>query len=319
MNAMATIFTPPADDHPQKQAGQTSALAACLTAPAARIALDQLAENWAAAAIEATMPGYGALASDLVAMNRVRGGLGQVLLSGASPNAIAGNPCPWQPPCALDVFFREQGRIGGRHGIPKPWTLAFDRRGQDLIVRITLFGVAIDWAAIMAHGLAQVLRQQIDWKDRAPALFLPKPQISDLRVIELGSGPWPRPRSSVTLQFVTPLDAAGDDPFDRPATVIGRLARRIDLLARWMDVAIEADWPVLATLWNNLDYDVTGLSRSSLPSRSGRDNRRFRREAVEGTLTIAGNLAPIWPLIVIGRLTHAGRGAIAGLGRYKMV
>ena len=68
-------------------------------------------------------------------MNRVRRAPGRMLMTGASAEAIAGKPCPWQPPCALDLLFREHARIGGRHGIPKAWVLAFDRRGFDLIVR----------------------------------------------------------------------------------------------------------------------------------------------------------------------------------------
>lgn len=132
-----------------------------LLAPAARIPLDRLAEHWVAATVEATVPGHGALVGDLVLMNRVRRALGRMLMTGASAEAIAGKPCPWQPPCALDLLFREHARIGGRHGIPKPWVLAFDRRGFDLIVRITLFGFAIDWAGVVGHALAQALRDHI--------------------------------------------------------------------------------------------------------------------------------------------------------------
>jgi hypothetical protein len=188
-------------------------------------------------------------------------------------------------------LFREHARIGGRHGIPKPWVLAFDRRGFDLIVRITLFGFAIDWAGGVGHAFAQALRDHIDWKERAPALFLPTAAVDRLDVKEASSVLAPRPRSSVILEFVTPLDAAGDDPLDRPASVIGRLARRIDLLARWMDIEIEDDWRELAALWNDLNYDVASLSRARLDSRSGRDHRRFQRGLVQGGLAIAGDLA----------------------------
>ena len=166
-------------------------------------------------------------------------------------------------------LFREHARIGGRHGIPKPWVLAFDRRGFDLIVRITLLGFAIDRAGVVGHAFAQALRDHIDWKLRAPALFLPTPAVDRLDVKEASSVLAPRPRSSVILEFVTPLDAAGDDPLDRPASLIGRLARRIDLLARWMDIEIEDDWRELAALWNDLNYDVASLSRARLGSRSG--------------------------------------------------
>ena len=89
-------------------------------------------------------------------------------------------------------LFREHARIGGRHGIPKPWVLAFDRRGFDLIVRITLFGFAIDWAGGVGHAFAQALRDHIDWKERAPALFLPTAAVDRLDVKEASSVLAPR-------------------------------------------------------------------------------------------------------------------------------
>ena len=86
------------------------------------------------------IPGYAALAHDLDLLRRLRGGIGEVLLEGASAEAIAGQPCPWDPPCTFDILFREQGRAGV-HGIPKPYALAAERRGRDLVVAMTLFGL----------------------------------------------------------------------------------------------------------------------------------------------------------------------------------
>ena len=144
----------------------------------ARVPLDGLAGRWRAARIRAVVPGHGPLAGEVVVMNRIRGAVGAVLMEGASAEAVAGQPCPWQPPCALDVLFREQGRIGGRHGLPKPWVLALDRRGSDLIVTLTLFGFAADWSDVVRQALAMALRRRIDWRDCAPGLFLPKPEIA---------------------------------------------------------------------------------------------------------------------------------------------
>jgi hypothetical protein len=291
-------------------------LAERLLEPVARVALEQLAEQWVAATVEMSVQGHGALKDDLVLMNRIRGALGRMLMAGASAEAIAGKPCPWSPPCALDLLFREQARLGGKHGIPKPWVLALDRRGFDLVVRVTLFGIAVEWAGVVAHTLAVALRDHIDWKQRAPTLFLPKATIERVAVKQTNGVVLPRVRASAVLDFITPLDAAGDDPLDRPATVVGRLARRIDLLARWMEMEIDADWRSLSRLWNDLAYDAAGLARRRLDRRSGRDPRDFQLGLVSGSLGIAGELGPIWPLIVLGQLCHAGRGATAGLGRY---
>lgn len=285
--------------------------------PDATVPLDRLAEAWSAAVVEAVVPGHGALAGDLVVMNRIRGALGAVLMEQASAEALAGRPCPWSPPCALDVLFREQARLG-KHGLPKPWVLALDARGFDLVVRVTLFGYAIDWAGVAAHALVAALRGRIDWRERAPDLFLPAPQVERLEVREVSPPLVPPPRPLVTLDFITPLDAAGDDPLDRPATVIGRLARRVDLLVRWMGFAIDADWPALADHWRGLDYDASALSRRTLERRSGRQHRDFRHDMVAGALVVAGDLAPLWPLLLLGQSCHVGRAATAGLGRYRL-
>lgn len=291
-------------------------LAQRLARPDRAVALEALAAHWAEATVTATVPGHAAVTEEAQLMNRIRGAVGRLLMGGASAEALAGAPCPWIPPCALDVLFREQARLG-KHGIPKPWVLELDRRGLDLVVRIRLFGFAIDWCGAVAHVLAQALRERIDWATHAPGRFLPSPEVARLEIAEAPLRPVP-PRPVAALVFLTPLDAAGDDPLDRPATVVGRLARRIDLMSRWMGIAVEADWRSLASHWNSLAYDPAGLRRRALARRSGRSGRGFAAEAVEGTLTVAGDLAPIWPLVTLGQSCHAGRGATAGLGRYRL-
>jgi hypothetical protein len=82
-----------------------SDIARRLIEPARRLSLEALARDWFTLAVA----GYGALAHDLDLLRPLRDGIGAVLLEGASPEAIAGAPCLWQPPCALDILFREQG------------------------------------------------------------------------------------------------------------------------------------------------------------------------------------------------------------------
>jgi hypothetical protein len=294
-----------------------SAIVARILAPRLRLSLEDVPAHWTTATIAATLPGYGALADDLVVANRIRGALGRQLMAGASPEAIAGRPCSWNPPCALDLLFREQARLG-KHGIPKPWVLALERRRLDLVVCITLFGFAMEWAGAVAQALCVALNGHIDWHARARELFLPKPCVQHLTIAPTRSLGWPRSRGSAVLDFITPFDCGGDDPLDRPATVVGRLARRIDLLARWMDIEVAADWPVLARHWNALTYDPAELNRIVLPRVTGRNKQRFKHELVRGPLAVTGDLSQIWPLLVLGQICHVGRAATAGLGRYVL-
>lgn len=309
---------PMAERPASESAAAASPLARRLIAPEMTVALDDLPRAWVAATVAATVPGHGALADDLVVMNRIRGALGRMLMAGASHQAVSGAPCPWDPPCALDLLYREQARLDRRHGLPKPWVLALDRHDLDLIVTVTLFGFAIEWAGVVGHALVEALRGQIDWHERAPSLFLPAAEVDRLTIREIDGVVVPRPRESALLDLLTPLDAAGDDPLDRPATVIGRLARRVDLMARWMGVAVDTDWPALAAHWNGLAYDTTDLHRRQLDRRSGRARQAFTLGLVGGSLGVAGDLAPLWPLLVLGQSCHAGRGGTAGLGRYAL-
>ena len=70
-----------------------------------------------------------------------------------------------------------------------------------------------------------------------------------------------------------------------PATVVERLARRVGLLAHWMDADIEADWRARAALGNALNFDNTASFRRHCPlvRKSSREDRRFELSLVERT------------------------------------
>ena len=118
--------------------------------------------------------------------------------------------------------------------------------------------------------------------------------------------------------FLTPVNGEGDDPFERPATVLARLARRVEGLARWQDAAIAADWRALAGAWREASYDLGQLHRVAIVRRSGRERRDFTIGAAEGVLRIADLPAALWPLLVIGSETQIGKGASEGYGRYLL-
>jgi hypothetical protein len=294
-----------------------SELADRLASPSRRVTVEELAATWAEVRIVARIEGYGGFAGDMRLLRRIRGALGQVLMEGASPEAVAGRPCPWRPPCALDVMFREQLRVA-QNGLPKPYVLAALRRGEDLEVVLTLFGLAIDWAAAMTHALAAALRHRIDWADQDARHFVPKLAAVDIRLFEVTGVAMPPPRRCVELAFLTPMNAEHDDPADRPATVVARLARRIEGLARWQDAVLEADWLMLAEDWNACAYDCRDLRAATVARRSGRSGRDFAMPAVCGALTIAEVPAALWPFLVIGQHTHVGKGAAEGFGRFSL-
>lgn len=294
-----------------------SELAERLANPVHRLTFEQLAADWFAARVSVRIEGCAALAHNLDLLRRVRGGIGQILLESASPEAIAGFPCPWSPPCALDVFFREQGRVGA-HGIPKPYVLAAEPRGPDLAISMTLFGFASDWSAAAAHALVATVRHRIDWRGLRPDLFLPRLRLVEVAVRAIEGLRTPPPRDPVEVQFLTPMNAEGDDPLERPATILARLARRAQGMAQWHDAAVAADWPVLARRWDALPYDTAFLRQRRVGRRSGQQRLRYETDAVEGTLRIIEVPSELRALLAIGREVHVGKGASEGYGRFLL-
>lgn len=293
-------------------------LADRLAHPSSALGLEALAASWSWVRLTGRVRGHGHLAHDMTLLRRVRGGLGRVLMRGASAEALAGHPCPWDPPCALDVFFREQGRTGA-HGIPKPYVLWTDRHGEDLIVGMSLFGMAMDWAPVVALALPEVLRHGIDWGELSRGRFVPRPTIDAVSLAEGGALPMVGDSTSgVSLRFLTPMNAEGDDPLDRPSTVMARLARRIEGMARWQDAALQVDWQALGQVWLALDYDTASLVAGRMPRRSGQAARRFAVETVEGALLVADLPASLAPLLRIGTVIHVGKGASEGYGRFRV-
>lgn len=294
-----------------------SAIAHRLASPARHLPLAALGDTWVQATISARIAGHGVLARDLALLRRIRGGIGDILLESASADAIAGRPCPWDPPCALDILFREQGRKG-QHGIPKPYVLAAERSGRDLTVRMTLFGFAVDWAAAATHALVATLQHRIAWRAQRPDLFLPKHAVTDVSLTSSEGLRLPPPRDAAEIEFLTPMNAEGDDPVERPATLFVRLARRIAGLALWHDIAVEEDWPRLAAAWDAVRYDLGFLRRGERARHSGRLGKSFSVETVTGVLRMTDLAPELWPLLALGQETHVGKGASEGFGRFAL-
>ena len=277
-----------------------------------------LAEGWFQQTAVVRIAGAGSAAGNTGLPGKLRGALGKALMKGASDAAIAGQPCPWRPACALDVLFREQARFAGRHGVPKPFVIAADRAGSDLDLQVTLFGFACDWMDSVRERLVEAVRFGLPWRKLLVGDAPGRPVIRASWVVTRDGAPPGRAPEAVVLRFLTGVDAAGCDPLDDPATLIARLARRIDGLARWQDTRIpDPVWEALAPVWKDLRYTVD-LHESVHERYSERQGRTFRNVGLMGRIGIAGDLEPIWPLLRLGEHVHIGRGATAGRGRFEL-
>lgn len=110
-----------------------------LRAPQTRLDLEGFVEAIEYVTITFELEGVASLALDPALPGRIRGAFGEALLPGASPEAAAGRPCPFDPPCGFEVLFRRQGRMTSGTDFPNPWMISIEPRRGHLKVMLTLF------------------------------------------------------------------------------------------------------------------------------------------------------------------------------------
>lgn len=296
---------------------EVNSLTRRLLEPARGVAMPlDLASDWFDQTIQVRLGGAATLIRNPELTNHLRRSFGGALGAGASPECAATHPpspCPWEPVCALDVFFREQMRVAG-DGLPKPFVTLADTEGSDLIVSLRVFGFATDWMPAAEHAFVDALCHRLPWRK----LGVSMPPILDRTVktcegIAVDSIP-----DTATLDWITPLDAEKIDPSDRTASILTRLHRRLNGLARWHDASLPDLPEDVVHGWETM-LETEGLHAPTLrPSHSGKDRRTFQAPVAIGTLTLRGDLRPLWPLLRLGERCAVGRGAVRGQGRYSL-
>lgn len=233
---------------------------------------------------------------------------------GASLAAQNNLPCPWDPPCALDVFLREQARGPRGDGLPKPYVIFTDTEGPDLFVSLRVFGMANDWFMVAAEafllGMREILPCQRLFGCNLPA-------VSGREISQVSGLEFARDATTAILEFTGPVDAAGKGGPAEPS-LLSRLLRRVDGLARWQGLALSPNHGrALAALIADLDFSQSHLRAGQYLSPSKKSRMR-RHPTLTGTLVVKGPLAPLLPVMAIGARCHMGRAAVEGLGRYRM-
>jgi len=278
--------------------------------------LNGLAAAWCCQTARFRVAGEGASAPVGIGAHLRRSFLG-ALGSGASARAAGGQACDWDPPCALDVFRREQLRGPGGNGLPKPYVIAADLDRGDLIVSLGIFGMAVDWAMAAIEAMATGLRTILPWHHLYPGMTR-APDIVDRQIWFPPLPACPDAGNAVTLRLLSPLDITGTRRDAHPSSLLSRLLRRIDGLSRWNGMALEPEaGRAMAQSFRHLAVDLSGLRATQQLSPNAKGQRRVR-DVVLGEIVISGDWAPIWPLLAMGEQAHLGRGAVEGLGRYDL-
>lgn len=235
------------------------------------------------------------------------------LAPGASDAARAGHPCNWEPPCALDVFLREQLRSGG-DGLPKPYVLFWRQEGPAVEVVLRIFGTACDWAPAAAEGLSAGLTGILPWSKVVPGQGLPR-ILS--RVQTAPGGPEPVSEGLLTLHLVTPMDDEGtrpDDTRDVAARLLSRAIRRVDAVARWQGAAL--DDKALRTLTAQA-HAVQAVATRLRPAQNISPNSKGemrRSNVLTGEIDLPLLPADLRLLLSLASRCHVGRHTNEGLG-----
>ena len=282
-----------------------------------RVTLAHLASTWQMARIGVVCTRAADLARVPNTIARIRGAWGRKLAEGASVEAVAKQPCPWPAPCAYDLFFNSFGRVDGRIELPKPFVLSAEAAGGNLVVNLTLFGIASDWAGEAADALVRGLRHGLDeaGNNRRPLDVIDRNigVSSGLPVADMANG--------ASLVFTSPVVVrSGEQLHVRPASLIKSLGNRLEGLARWHGMSIDLDPARFSqeaellghhAVWHIDDQPV--WRRGSLAQK-----RRMDMAGVLGTLA----LPPLSPfmatLLSLGAYAHVGSRAALGMGHYRL-
>ncbi len=276
---------------------------------------DALAAAWTEKSVTFRLHGGGDLCRGDLGAHLRRSFLG-ALAPDASPEARAGKPCPRDPPCALDVFRREQFRDARGNGLPKPYVIFAEAAGADLLVSLRVFGAANDWFGAASDAFLRGMETILPWRKVCGAQM---PQVSSRRMVMLEGLPQYADGRRAVLEFLSPVDATGRRNGALERSLVSGLIRRANGLARWHGLQMSDNCTrTLTAIAGALDFSGSDLRASAYHSPNSARQKR-RHDTVTGRLRLAGPIGPLLPILAIGERGHMGRAAREGLGRYRLI
>lgn len=104
-----------------------------------------------------------------------------------------------------------------------------------------------------------------------------------------------------------------------PGLFIGTLLRRLSSFYEAAGRPPPADFAGLTEYARQaLRFQDAQLAWFDTERQSARQGRTVPMGGLLGSITLAGELEPVWPALWAGQWTHVGKGAVMGLGRYHL-
>jgi hypothetical protein len=129
--------------------------------------------------------------------------------------------------------------------------------------------------------------------------------------------PAPPDNAKVRLSFQAPADMMPDD-FSNPHRILTRLLRRVDGVSRWNGLGLDNDvGRDLAKALAGYEFDI-GMLQAGRHLGPNAKRQKRRKQVMTGSFIVRGDIAAIWPMLVIGERCHLGRGAVEGLGAFRI-
>ena len=308
---------------PQDRAGAVGGeIGQRLDAPPETLDLAGLAARWFRGIVAFRLAGLAALAGDPGLPGRIRGAFGERLMQAASPQALAGQPCPWQPPCAFEALWRKQGRIEPGFDHASPWLIGLDPLDGDLVVRLTLFGFANEFIAAASEAMTAALLRDVDWRGQT-GLFVPRIAIAHRWLEERAGVDMPPRAERAEITMLSPLALTGADPRDKPGSLVSGLVRRLQGLARWHDAALAPaiDPRVLGQRALELEWYFHQPQVLAWQRGSRRQDKAIPMQGLVCQIMISGFADGDDDLrlaLALGETCHIGADAAFGCGRFEL-
>lgn len=235
------------------------------------------------------------------------------------------------PPQSLDPALR------GYRDVPHPFVLSPVHAGAELpagtplAVDLLLLPAAVPAISQLLVALRGLRIHRVDLSLDDVAVLPPAVRDSSVGGDPLRHALEARPASPeppvspdrVRIVIEHPLRLRRDNRYLGPeevdfGTFFTALMRRISMLRAACGRAPQEDHRALAEQARAVAVERSHLRWFDWHRYSSRQCRHIPMGGVTGTLTVSGEIAPLWPWLWAGQWLHAGKGAVMGLGRYRL-